>query len=278
MPHSVARHLRLEPPRGWQGLKLSELWEYRELLFFFVWRDIKVRYKQTVLGAAWAVLQPLAATFVFTIFFGRLAGLAARTNGPYSLHVFAALIPWTFFANAVTQSANSLVGSSHLISKVYFPRLLVPLAPVVAGLVDFAVAFVALLILMPMFGAAPGWRLIAVPALLGGTIVASTGAGILFSAITVTYRDFRFVMSFLMQLWLFASPVAYALNTTIPAGWQMLYAVNPMVGMLAGFNAALLGEAFPLRLIGVSLASAAVLLAIGVSYFVRVERRFADVI
>ena len=278
MPHSVARHLRLEPPRGWQGLKLPELWAYRELLFFFVWRDIKVRYKQTVLGAAWAVLQPLAATFVFTIFFGRLAGLSARTNGPYSLHVFAALIPWTFFANAVTQSANSLVGSSHLISKIYFPRLLVPLAPVVAALVDFGVAFVALLALMPFFGVTPGWRLIAIPALLGGTIVASTGVGILFSAITVTYRDFRFVMSFLMQLWLFASPVPYSLATTIPASWQMLYAVNPMVGMIAGFHAAVLSEALPLRLIAVSFTSAVVLLVIGVNYFLRVERRFADVI
>ena len=278
MPHSVARHLRLEPPRGWQGLKLSELWEYRELLFFFVWRDIKVRYKQTALGAAWAVIQPFFSMVVFTIFFGRLAGLAARTNGPYSLHVFAALIPWTFFANAVTQSANSLVGSSHLISKIYFPRLLVPLAPVVAGLVDFGVAFVALLVLMPMFGVTPGWRLIAIPALLGGTIVASTGVGILFSAVTVTYRDFRFVMSFLMQLWLFASPVPYSLTTTIPASWQMLYALNPMVGMIAGFHAAVLGDALPLRLIAVSFASAVVLLVVGVNYFVRVERRFADVI
>jgi lipopolysaccharide transport system permease protein len=278
VPHSIPRRLRIEPPRGWQGLKLAELWEYRELLFFFVWRDLKVRYKQTVLGAAWAIIQPLATTFLFTLFFGRLAGLSKQVNGPYSLYVFAALIPWTFFANAVMMSANSLVGSSHLISKVYFPRLLVPLAPVVVGLVDFGVAFAALLALMPVYGIPPGWHLLTVPAFVIGTLIASTGVGILFSAITVNYRDFRFVMTFLMQLWLFASPVAYALTTTIPARWQPLYAINPMVGMIAGFQASVLGQAFPLQLIAVSLTSAVVLFAIGVRYFVRVERQFADVI
>jgi lipopolysaccharide transport system permease protein len=200
-------------------LNVAELWQYRELLFFFVWRDLKVRYKQTVLGAAWAIIQPLAAAFLFTLFFGRFAGMASQVKGPYALNVFAALIPWTFFANAVSLSAFSLVGSSHLISKVYFPRLLVPVAPVVAGLIDFAVAFVALLLLMPLFGVVPGWPLLTIPVFVVGTVAAAAGAGVLFSAIVVTYRDFRFVITFLMQLWLFATPVVYTLDI-IPERWS----------------------------------------------------------
>jgi lipopolysaccharide transport system permease protein len=254
-----------------------ELWQYRELLFFFAWRDVKVRYKQTALGAAWAVIQPLATTFLFSLVFGRLAGLAGHVEGSYALHVFAGLIPWTFFANAVTQSANSLVGSSHLISKVYFPRLLIPMSPVLVGLLDFAIAFVALLVMMPFFGVVLDWRIVTAPLFVIGTIAAAAGAGAFFSAVVVTYRDFRFVMTFLIQLWLFATPVFYALDI-IPRQWHPFYALNPLVGMIAGFRASVLGQPFPGGVILVSTISAFVMFSAGVQYFGRVERRFADVI
>ena len=194
------RHtLRLEPPRSWQILNLAELWEYRELLFFFVWRDVKVRYKQTVLGAAWAIIQPLATTFAFSLLFGRFGGMARQVQGSYALHVFIGMLPWTFFANAVSAAANSLVGSSHLISKVYFPRILVPLAAIASGLVDFAVSFGVLLVLMGVYGVAPGWGMLTLPAFLAGTVACAAGAGILLAALIVTYRDVRYVTSFVLQ-------------------------------------------------------------------------------
>ena len=258
-------------------LNLSELWEYRELLFFFVWRDVKVRYKQTVLGAAWAVIQPLSTTLAFTVLFGRFGGMSKQVEGPYALHVFVAMLPWTFFANAVSLAANSLIGSSHLISKVYFPRILIPIAAIASGLVDFAIAFVVLLLMMAVYGVAPSWTMLALPLYLLGTIVSAAGAGILFAALIVTYRDVRYVMTFVMQLWLFGTPVLYALNI-IPPKWHALYALNPMVGMIAGFRASVLGGPFPSRVILISSVSALVLCASGVRYFLQVERRFADVI
>ena len=179
MAYPQRRTLRLEAPRSWQTLNLAELWEYRELLFFFVWRDVKVRYKQTVLGALWAIIQPLTTTFAFAILFGRLGGMSQHVDGPYALHVFAGMLPWTFFANAVTVAANSLVGSGHLISKVYFPRLLVPLAAIASGLIDFAISFVVLLIMMAIYGVAPTPSILAAPLFLAGTIIASAGVGIL---------------------------------------------------------------------------------------------------
>jgi lipopolysaccharide transport system permease protein len=258
-------------------LNLPELWAYRELLFFFVWRDVKVRYKQTVLGAAWAVIQPLTTTFAFTLLFGRFGGMADKVQGPYALHVFVAMLPWTFFANAVTLASNSLTGSSHLISKVYFPRILIPIAAIAAGLVDFAITFVVLLLMMAVYGVAPSWPMLALPLFLLGTILSASGAGILFAALIVTYRDVRYVMTFIMQLWLFGTPVLYALEM-IPARWHRLYALNPMAGMITGFRASVLGGPLPADVMLISSLSAIALFAVGVRYFLGVERRFADVI
>jgi lipopolysaccharide transport system permease protein len=258
-------------------LNLAELWEYRELLFFFVWRDVKVRYKQTVLGAAWAVIQPLTTTFAFTILFGRFGGMSKQVEGPYALHVFVGMLPWTFFSNAVALASNSLVGSSHLISKVYFPRILIPAAAIASGLVDFAISFVVLLVMMAAYGVAPTWAMLWLPAFLLGTIVSAMGSGILFAALIVTYRDVRYVMTFVMQLWLFGTPVLYTLDI-IPAHWHRWYALNPMVGMIAGFRASVLGGPFPSDVILVSSVSGLVLFVVGIRYFLQMERRFADVI
>jgi len=277
LAYPLRRTLRLEAPRSWQTLNLAELWEYRELLFFFVWRDVKVRYKQTVLGALWAVIQPLTTTFAFAILFGRLGGMAKQVDGPYALHVFVGMLPWTFFANAVMAASNSLVGSSHLISKVYFPRIIVPVAAIASGLVDFAISFLVLLVMMAVYGVAPSSSMLAMPLFLLGTIVTAAGAGIMFAAAIVTYRDVRYLITFIVQLWLFATPVLYPI-TMIPARWRLLYAVNPMAGMIAGFRASVLGGPAPLDVILVSSISAAVLFTAAVRYFVQVERRFADVI
>ena len=258
-------------------LNLAELWEYRELLFFFVWRDVKVRYKQTVLGAAWAIIQPLTTTFAFAILFGRFGGMAKQVAGPYALHVFVGMLPWTFFANAVSLASNSLIGSSNLISKVYFPRILIPVSAIAAGLVDFAISFGVLLVLMAVYGVAPSWAMLTLPAFLAGTMISAAGAGILFAALIVTYRDVRYVMTFVLQLWLFGTPVLYTLDI-IPAQWHRLYALNPMVGMIAGFRVGVLGGRFPLDLILISSVTGLLLCTVGVRYFLHMERRFADVI
>jgi lipopolysaccharide transport system permease protein len=271
------RTLRIEPAQSWQGLNVRELWRYRELLYFFVWRDIKVRYKQTVLGGLWAIIQPVAATLLFTVFFGRLGGLSSHVNGSYALFVYIGLSLWTFYANAITLAANSLVGSSHLIAKVYFPRLLIPAAAIFSGLVDFAVAFAFLLVLMVVYRVPPSAQILALPLFVLGTMAVAAGAGVLFSALIVSYRDFRYVITFVVQLWLYATPVLYSIDI-IPAKWRLLYAVNPMVGMVAGFRASVLGGAFPIDVILVSSGAAVVLLALGLRYFTAVERRFADVI
>jgi lipopolysaccharide transport system permease protein len=275
--YPLQQKLRIEPPGSWQMLDPAELWRYRELLYFFVWRDIKVRYKQTVLGALWAVIQPLSTTFLFTIIFGRLGGMAKQVHGPYALYVFVGLLPWTFFSNAVSQAGNSLLGSSHLISKVYFPRLIIPVAAIASGLVDFAISFVVLLILMAAYGVAPSWAILTLPLFLAGTVISATGAGLLFATLIVVYRDFRYVITFVMQLWLFGTPVLYTLDI-IPEKWRVLYAINPMVGMISGFRAAVLGDPFPPGVILMSSVSGLCILFIGVRYFLHVERRFADVI
>jgi lipopolysaccharide transport system permease protein len=271
------RTLRLEAPRSWQMLNLAELREYRELLFFFVWRDVKVRYKQTVLGALWAVIQPLLTTFFFALLFGRFGGMSRQVSGPYALHVFVGMMPWTFFSNAVTLAANSMVGSSHLITKVYFPRILVPASSIVSSLVDFGISFLVLAVMMAAYGVAPTWRIVTMPLFVAGTVVAATGAGVLFAALIVTYRDVRYVLTFVMQLWLFASPVLYTLDI-IPPQYRWWYAINPIAGMISGFHASLLGGPFPLDVIAISTLTTAVLAFAGVRYFLQVERRFADVI
>jgi len=275
--YPLRRTLRLEAPRSWQTLNLAELWEYRELLFFFVWRDVKVRYKQTVLGALWAVIQPLATTVAFTILFGRFGGMARQVDGPYALHVFVGMLPWTFFANAVMAASNSLIGSGHLISKVYFPRIIVPVAAIASGLVDFAISFLVLLAMMAAYRVPPSASMLLMPLFLFGTIVTAAGAGLLFAALIVTYRDVRYVVTFVMQLWLFATPVLYTL-AIIPAKWHLLYAINPMAGMIAGFRASVLGGGVPPNVLLISSISAGVLFLVAVRYFVQVERRFADVI
>jgi lipopolysaccharide transport system permease protein len=211
------------------------------------------------------------------VVFGQLGGMSKQVSGPYALHVFVGLLPWTFFSNAVAAAANSLVGSSHLISKVYFPRVLVPIASVAAGLVDFAITFVTLLGLMAYYGVSPSWMLLALPFFLAGTIVAATGAGLLFAALIVTYRDFRYVTPFALQLWLYATPVLYGLDI-IPARWRAAYALNPMAGMIAGFRAAVLGGPLPPAVVAISSLAGVAFFVAGTAYFLRVERRFADVI
>jgi lipopolysaccharide transport system permease protein len=262
--------------RGWIPLDWRELWEFRELLFFLTWRDVMVRYKQTALGAAWAVLQPALTMVIFTLIFGRLAKLPSD-GFPYPIFVYAGLLPWTFFANAVTTSSNSLVNSANLITKVYFPRVIVPLATVCAGLVDFACAFVLLALLMvwyhvpltPMFALAP--------VMLLGTVIAAVAVGTILSALTVSYRDFRYVVPFAVQLWLYATPVMYT-TRVVPERWRLWYAINPMAGMTDGFRAAILGRTPIWPVVGVSAVTAALALVVGVVYFQRVERRFVDIV
>src|ERR1700754_2991336 len=235
--------LLITPPNRWIPLQLSELWEYRELLYFLVWRDIKVRYKQTALGAAWAVMQPLFMMLVFSLFFGRLAKLPSD-GIPYPVFTFCALIPWQLFANALTESSNSLVGNQNLITKVYFPRLVVPISAVLGGLVDFAIAFVILLGMMLYHGIVQGWAIVTLPGFILLAMLTALGVGLWLSALNVQYRDVRYTINFLVQFWLFATPVAYP-SSLIPAKWRVLYGLNPMAGVVEGFRWALLGKAEP---------------------------------
>jgi lipopolysaccharide transport system permease protein len=268
----------IEPTRGWIGINWMEIWRYRGLLYFLTWRDVKVRYKQTALGAAWAILQPLMTMAVFTIFFGRLAHLDAKTGGtPYPIYVFIGLLPWTFFANSITNGGNSLVGNSNLITKVYFPRLILPIASVGAGLVDLGISFLVLFCMMIGYQTHVSWQLLLVPVLLVGTLLSATGMGMLLSALTVTYRDFRYLVPFLVQLWMFATPVIYPL-TIVPEKWRWLLSLNPMAGIIDGFRSAFLGRTIAWAPVSVSLVVSMCLFLFGAVYFRRVERRFADII
>lgn len=270
--------LVIEAQKGWVAINWSEIWRYRELLYFLTWRDVKIRYKQTVLGGAWAILQPLANTLVFTLLFGKLAGLDQKTGGvPYAVYVYTAQLAWTFFANSVNNSSNSLVGSSNLISKVYFPRLIIPLAAVGAGLVDFAVSAVVLLGMMLYFRTGLSPQILLTPLFLLGTILCATGVGTLLSALTVAYRDFRYVVPFMVQLWFFATPVIYP-NSMIPAPWRSLMFLNPMTGLVDGFRSAFLGLPIHWGNTSLSLGISLACFLLGSAYFRRVERRFADVI
>jgi homopolymeric O-antigen transport system permease protein len=266
----------VRPSHGWAPLRLKELWDHRELLYFLVWRDVKVRYKQTVLGVAWAVLQPLLAMFVFSLFFGRLARI--ESDGvPYPLFNLAGLVPWTFFNFGLTEAANSLVGSRYLITKVYFPRLAVPLAPLVAGLVDLAIAFLLLLIVMGWYGEPLSIRALMVLPFVLLAFVTALGAGLWFAALNVQYRDVRYVLPFLSQLWLFATPIVYP-SSLVPAPWRTIYGLNPMVGVVDGFRWALLGTAPPGATVAASAAAAVGLAVTGAYYFRRVERTLADIV
>jgi lipopolysaccharide transport system permease protein len=269
--------VRIRASGGWRSLDLRDLWAYRELLYFLVWRDIKVRYKQTVLGAAWAILQPFATMVVFSLFFGKLAGVPSE-GLPYPIFSYAALVPWTFFAQGVSQSANSVVSSQNLITKVYFPRLAIPLATVLAGVVDFVLAFVVLLGMMAYYGIAPTSNVVFLPLFLLLAFVTATGAGLWLSALNVRYRDVRYVVPFLTQIWLLLTPIAYP-STLLPGAWRTVYGINPMAGVADGFRWALLGSgSAPGPMLAVSSVAAVVLLLSGALYFRRLERNFADIV
>jgi lipopolysaccharide transport system permease protein len=267
----------ISPAMGWRALQLGELWQYRELLYFLVWRDVKVRYKQTVLGAAWAILQPVSTMVIFSVFFGRLARVPSD-GLPYPVFSLTALVPWTFFATGLTQSANSVVASQSLITKVYFPRLAIPTSAVLSGLVDFALAFAVLVVVVLAYGVEPRWTVVWVTPLLLLALVTALGAGLWLSALSVKYRDVRHVLPFLTQLWLFATPIAYP-STLLSEPWRTVYALNPMVGVAEGFRWALLGSGrAPGAMLAASTSAALVVLVSGAYYFRRVERGFADIV
>ena len=269
------QNLRIEPSNGFVSIKLKELWAYRELFFFLVWRDIKIRYKQTVLGAAWAIIQPLMTMVVFSIFFGKL-GKIPSDGVPYPIFSFAALVPWTLFSNGLTQATVSLVGSSNLIKKVYFPRLIIPVASVLAGVVDFFLAFGVLLLLMVYFGIFPTINIIWLPVFLLMTLAASLAVSLWLSALNVEYRDIKYIIPFLSQIWLFATPIAYS-SSLLSEPWRTVYGLNPMVGVVEGFRWALLGtDTQPGYMAIVSLIASLVLLISGAYYFRRMEKTFAD--
>jgi len=259
------------------SLNLRDLWRYRELLYFLVWRDIKVRYKQTLVGATWAIIQPLMTMVIFSIVFGRLAGIPSD-GVAYPVFVFTALLPWQLFANSLAQSANSLVNNQNLITKVYFPRLIVPTASVLAGLVDFAIASVVLGGMMAFYGIAPSWAALTLPLFVGLAVATALAVGLWLSALNVRYRDIRHTIPFLTQFWMFASPVVYPASQ-VPAKWRLLYGLNPMVGVVEGFRWALLGKVGPPGMeVFVSAAVVVALLAGGVVYFRRMEQTFADLV
>jgi len=278
--HEAGRPLpfiRIQPSRGWVNLQLAELWEYRELLYFLIWRDVKVRYKQTALGSAWAILQPLMTMVVFTLFFGDLAKVSSD-GLPYSIFCYTALIPWQFFSNGLTQSSNSLVGSAQLIRKVYFPRLAVPIGTVLSGVVDFALSFTVLIGLMFFYKIYPDSRIVWLLPLFLLALVVSLGTSLWLSALNVQFRDVRYIVPFITQFWMFATPIAYPASN-VPEQWRAVYGLNPMVGVVEGFRWALLGARTtigPIILVS-ALASIAILVG-GAFYFRRMEKTFADVL
>ena len=269
--------IRIERSQGWVALQLKELWAYRELLYFLIWRDVKVRYKQTALGIAWAIIQPVFTMIVFSLFFGRL-GKIPSDGIPYPLFSYAALVPWTFFSHGLTLASNSLVGSANLIKKIYFPRLSIPIAAVTSGLIDFSIAFVVLIGMMLYYGVLPTINVIWLPFLLLLTLMTSLGVSLWLSALNVQFRDVRYVLPFLIQLWLFATPIAYP-SSLLPEPWRTLYSINPMVGVVEGFRWALLGaKTAPGPMLIVSSLAALALLVGGAFYFRRLEKTFADVV
>jgi lipopolysaccharide transport system permease protein len=271
------RIIRIEASKGWVPLKLNELWEYRELLYFLTWRDIKIRYKQTALGAAWAIIQPVFTMLIFSIFFGRLAKMPSD-GIPYPIFSMAGLVPWTFFVYGLSQSSNSLVGSQNLIKKVYFPRLVIPISSLLSGMVDFLIAFLILVCMMLYYGIVPGLASLWLVFFLVLTLVCSLGVGLWLSALNVEYRDVRFAIPFLTQFWMFATPIAYP-SSLLSEPWRTVYGLNPMVGVVEGFRWALLGtNTQPGPIIFASVGAALVILVTGAFYFRRMERTFADIV
>jgi homopolymeric O-antigen transport system permease protein len=269
--------IRIESSKGWVSLKLYELWEYRELLYFLVWRDVKVRYKQTVLGAAWAIIQPFFSMLVFSLFFGRLAKVPSD-GVPYPIFSYTALVPWMFFSNGLSQASSKLVGSADLLKKVYFPRLAIPIATVLSGVLDFALAFLVLLGMMLYYGVIPTVNILWLPLFLLLALATSLGVGLWLSVMNVQFRDVQYVVPFLTQLWLFATPIAYP-SSLLSEPWRTLYALNPMVGVVEGFRWALLGtDTSPGPMIAVSTLISLTLLIGGAFYFRRMEKTFADIV
>lgn len=269
--------IHIKPKKGWQLIDFKELKQYRDLFYFLVVRDIKVRYKQTVLGGLWAIIQPFFAMVVFTLFFGRLAGMPSD-NVPFPIFNFTAMVAWTYFANSITASGNSLIGDSNLISKVYFPRLIIPLSPVLAGLLDFSIAFVVLIGMMFYFNIYPTIMILFVPLLVILMMLTATGVGMFLAALNARYRDIRYTITFLVQLWMFASPVVYPASM-IPERYRLIYALNPMVGVIEGFRSVLLGTIpFPTQILLVSTLVSVIIFIVGMFYFKQMERSFADII
>lgn len=269
--------LRIRPSRGWRHVNLDEVWQYRELLYFLSWRDIKVRYKQTVLGAAWAIIQPVLTMAVFSLFFGKLANMPSD-GIPYPLFTYTALVPWMFFANGLIQSSNSLVQNANMLKKIYFPRLIIPIATIVSGAVDFMLAFVLLLFMMGFYGIAPTANVVWLPLLLVLGISTALGVGLWLSALNVQFRDVRYVIPFLTQFWLFATPIAYP-SSLLSEPWRTVYGLNPMVGVVEGFRWALLGtQTVPGFTVAISAVVSLTLLVSGMFYFKRMEKTFADTV
>lgn len=274
---SVIKPTRIEPTKGWASLRLKDIWYYRELLYFLTWRDIKVRYKQTIIGGAWAILQPFVTMVIFSVFFGRLLGVPSD-DIPYPLFAYAGMLVWTFFANGVSFASNSLVAEANMVRKVYFPRIIVPLSSIMSGLLDFALAFVVLVGMMAFYGHGPTLAVLYLPLFLLLALVTTLGVGLWLSALNVMYRDVRYAVPFLVQAWLFATPVAYP-SSILSGGWRLLYGINPMAGVVEGFRWALLGvENRVGPMIAVSSGVAVLLLVSGAYFFRRTERIFADVI
>ena len=268
--------LVLQPARGWISLDLGDIWAHRELLYFLTWRDIKIRYKQTALGALWAIIQPVLPMIIFTLFFGNLAHMPSD-GIPYAVFVYAGLLPWTYFANAVGNSATSIVGSSNLITKVYFPRMIIPGSAVLAALVDFFIAFVLLGVLMAWYRLPIHAGVLALPFLILLVTTLALGVGMLFAGLTVKYRDIRYTLPFVVQFWMFATPVIYPASL-VPARWRWALAVNPLTGVIEGFRAALFGRPLDWGALGASVAIAIALLICAAYVFQRMERTFADTI
>lgn len=268
----------IRPTRGWVSLRLQEIWEFRELLYFLLWRDLKVRYKQTALGAAWAIIQPFMTMVVFSLFFGRLARVPSD-GIPYPIFTYTALVPWTFFANGLNQSSNSLVGSAHLITKVYFPRLTIPVASVLSGILDFSIAFAVLLLMMFYYDISITAQALWMPFFFLLALMTALGVGLWLSAVNVKFRDVRYVVPFLIQFWMFATPIAYP-SSLLSEPWRTVYAINPMVGVVEGFRWSLLGStaSAPGTMTLISFAMSFFVLISGAFYFRRMEKSFADVV
>jgi lipopolysaccharide transport system permease protein len=275
--HEKRPTLAISPPKRWVAIDLHELWEYRELLYFLVWRDVKVRYKQTVLGVAWAIIQPFFMMVVFSLFFGRLGGMPSD-GIPYPIFVYCALLPWQLFAHALSESSNSLVVNQNLITQVYFSRLVVPVSAVLGGIVDFAVAFLILLVMLAHYGIVPGLAVLTLPLFILFAVLTALGVGLWLSALNIQYRDVRYTIGFLMQFWFFATPVTYP-SSIVPQSWRAIYGLNPLAGVVEGFRWALLGKAEPpAALLAVSGLAVLLLLVSGLYYFRRTEQVFADLV